>query len=179
MCIVERHTFKSKVNNSVFRRREKRRTKPRSSGFEGYDAIVFFLQTHSPVSLKCTVHVCTCSANNLAYMHCVSGSFSLNLQWEIESAFKSWAISFLRKHPHHKTHLPIDPFHLTSSSEKSWMRHTGGQFHCVFSYKTLCVMQWRVHFRRRCLNTRKPNCPPTWCAWHQSPRVTRVQGVNC
>ena len=31
----------------------------------------------------------------------------------------------------------VDPFHLTSSSEKSWMRHTGGQFHCAFLYTTL------------------------------------------
>ena len=40
-------------------------------------------------------------------------------------------LSFLRNH--------IDPFHLTSSSEKSWVRHTGGQFHCAFSYITLCI----------------------------------------
>ena len=28
----------------------------------------------------------------------------------------------------------IDPFHPTSSSTKSWMRHTGGQFHCTLLY---------------------------------------------
>ena len=52
---------------------------------------------------------------------------------------------------------PIDPFHPTSSSEKSWMRHTGGQFHCAFLYNNsmLCVMQWSAHFRRRGVNTLK------------------------
>ena len=32
----------------------------------------------------------------------------------------------------------IDPFHMTSSSEKSWMCHTGGHVYWAFSYITLC-----------------------------------------
>ena len=39
-------------------------------------------------------------------------------------------------------------------------------------------MQWSAPFRRWGVNTPKPNCPPAWWAWHQSLRVTRVQGVN-
>ena len=43
----------------------------------------------------------------------------------------------------------IDPFHLTSSSEKSWMCHTGGQFHCAFSYITPCI-EYAVRYAVKC-----------------------------
>ena len=65
----------------------------------------------------------------------------------------------------------IDPIHLTWSSTKSGMRRTGGQFHCAFLYITLCceLCSKVIHV---------PNCPPTWWAWHRSPRLTHLQGVN-
>ena len=60
------------------------------------------------------------------------------------------------------------------------MRHTGGQFHCAFLHTTLCcaLCSEVCILGDAALIHVNLTCPPTWWAWHQSPRVTRVQGVN-